>query len=67
MIGYSSAAALGASLMVLLIGMWFLGFDPSKWGESDGRFVGLAATIAGIAGAAGGLFVAGRAERRPIK
>jgi hypothetical protein len=67
MIGYSSGAALGASLIVLLIGMWLLGFDPTQWGESQGRLVGVAGTIAGVAGAVGGLLIAGRAERRAVK
>lgn len=66
-IGYSSGAALGASLLVLLIGMWLLGFDPTQWGEREGRLVGVAGTVAGIAGAVGGLLIAGRTERRTIK
>ena len=63
-LGYSSGAALGASLVVLLIGMWVLGFDPAQWGESQGRWVGVAGTIAGVGGAVAGLLIGQRAERR---
>jgi hypothetical protein len=67
MVGYSFGAALAASLTVLLIGMWLLGFDVTRWNESQGGLVGVAGTIAGVAGAVWGLRIAGRAERRAVK
>lgn len=67
MIGYSCGGALGASLIVLFIGTLLLGFDLTHWGESQGRWVGVAGTIAGVAGAVGGAWLAGRADRRALK
>jgi hypothetical protein len=67
MIGYSSGGALGASLIVLLIGMSLLGFDLTHWGETQGRWVGVAGTIAGVAGAAVGAWMSGRADGRALK
>jgi hypothetical protein len=67
MIGYSVGGALGASVMVLLIGILLLGFDLTQWGESQGRMVGVAGTIAGVAGSVGGALIAGRAARRALK
>lgn len=64
---YSAGAALGASVIVLLIGMALFGSDLTHWGESQGRVFGVAGTIAGIAGAVGGLLIAGRAEQRAAK
>ena len=59
-ISYSSGGALGASLITLLIGMWWLGSDLTEWGESQGRWVGVVGTIAGVAGAVAGLLIGGR-------
>ena len=66
MIGWSAGGALGASLLVLLIGMGLLGFDLNQWGESQGRWFGVIGTIAGVAGAVGGMWIAERADRRRL-
>ena len=58
-ISYSAGGALGASLITLLIGMWWLGSDLTGWGESQGRWVGVVGTVAGVAGAVAGLLIAG--------
>lgn len=52
---YSFAAAIVASFGALLIGACLFGLNPAEWTEIEGRFVGVLATIAGIAGAAIGL------------
>jgi len=67
MIGYTSGAAVTASLTFLLIGLFVFGFQPTEWAEWEGRIVGVAGTIAGIAGAAFGLRIATRVERREVK
>jgi hypothetical protein len=59
-ISYSSGGALGASLLTLLIGMWWLGSDLTRWDELAGRWFGIAGTIAGVAGAVAGILIAGR-------
>ena len=66
-IGYSSAAAVAASFVVLLIGMCLFGFQFAYWAEREGRVVGVVGTIAGIVGAAIGLMMGFRAERRAVK
>jgi hypothetical protein len=66
-LGYSAGAALGASLLVLLVAMSLLGLDPTQWRESQGRWVGVAGTIAAVGGAVGALLMGGRAERRAIR
>jgi hypothetical protein len=66
-IAYSLGAALGASTLVLLIGLWLFGFDLAQWSESEGRWVGVAGTIGGVLGAAVGPWIGGRAERRAAR
>lgn len=63
-IGYTAAAAIAASLLVLLAGMFFFGFQLSLWAEWQGRLVGVAGTIAGITGATSGFALAVREARR---
>jgi hypothetical protein len=54
------AGALIASAVVLLIAMILLGPDAAGWEETAGRVVGVAATVAAVAGAAAGLWLARR-------
>jgi hypothetical protein len=67
MIGYTSGAAVTASLTFLLIGLFVFGFQYTEWAEWEGRIVGVAGTIAGVAGAAFGLRMASRVEGRGVK
>ena len=67
MIGYSFGAAVAASLVALFIGMCVFGFQFAQWAEWEGRIVGVAGTIAAVAGAVVGLSIASRAERRANK
>lgn len=67
MIRYPVGIALGASLVVLAVGLCAFGFQLSQWAEWEGGIVGIAGTIAGVAGAAVGFKIALRAERREIK
>ncbi|PYK96343.1 MAG: hypothetical protein DME19_19975 [Verrucomicrobia bacterium] len=66
-IGYSFGAAIAASFIVLLVGLCVFGFQFSQWPEWEGRIVGAAGTIGGVAGAVVGLRLAFRAERRVVK
>ena len=66
-IGYAFGAAVAASLLVLLLAGFVLGFQFSEWPEWEGRIVGVAGTIAGVAGAAVGLVMALRPQRPAIK
>lgn len=59
-IGYPFAAAVAASLGVLLLGLGVFGFQFSEW---EGRIVGVVGTTAGVVGAVVGLLMALRAER----
>jgi hypothetical protein len=59
-IAFSVGGAMVASATVLLIAMILLGSDTARWAESAGRTIGVAATLAGVAGAAGGLWIARR-------
>jgi hypothetical protein len=61
-IGYSFGAAVAASSSALLIGAWVFGFRFAEWAEWEGRLVGLAGTVAGVAGAVVGLKIALRAQ-----
>ena len=63
-IAYASGASVAASLGVLLLAMCVFGFRLADWAEWQGRIAGLVGTIAGVAGAAIGLQIALRAERR---
>jgi hypothetical protein len=67
MVGYAFASAIAASLLVLLVGMALFGFQLSQWAEWEGRLVGVVGTVAGNAGAAGGLWLARRAQRQAVK
>lgn len=53
--GCSFAAAILASFAAVLLGMCIFGLQLSQWTEWQGRIVGMAATIAGVAGALLGL------------
>jgi uncharacterized membrane protein YfcA len=59
--------AIAASLAVLLVAASLLGFRLADWTESDGRIVGIVATVAAIAGAVAGLHVASRMERQAAR
>lgn len=61
---WASAVAVAASLGVLLVAACLFGFRLAEWPEWQGRVVGVIGTLAGIAGAVGGLRIALRAERR---
>jgi hypothetical protein len=64
-IGYAFGVSVGASLIVLLLAMCALGFEPAKWTEWQGRIAGIVSTLAGVVGAVIGLRIALRTERRP--
>ncbi len=66
-IGYSFAAAVAASFIVMLIGMYLFGFQFAHWAEREGRLVGVVGTIAGVVGAVVGLLLGFRPERRATK
>lgn len=63
-IGYASGASVAASLIVLLVGMCVFGFELAKWAEWQGRIAGVVGTLAGVAGAVIGLWLALRTESR---
>ena len=63
----SLGAAVGGSLAALLVGMCLFGFHVVHWTESQGRTIGIIATIAGVAGASLGLLIALRVGRRTDK
>lgn len=67
MIVYPFGAAVAASAGVLLAGACVFGWGLAEWTEWEGRIVGVIGTIAGAAGAAVGLAMALRAERRALK
>lgn len=66
-VGYTVGAAFTTSLIVLLVGMLVFGSDVPQWAEWEGRLVGVAGTIAGVAGAALGLLLAMREDPRRVK
>jgi len=53
-----------ASFIVLFVGLSVFGFQLTSWAEWQGEVVGVVGTIAAVAGAALGLWMASRAERR---
>ncbi|MHB9030359.1 MAG: hypothetical protein ACYC9O_16460 [Candidatus Latescibacterota bacterium] len=57
-IGYSFGTAVVVSFIVLFLGMLVFGMQLNEWTEWQGRIIGAAATIAGIAGAVAGLRLA---------
>jgi hypothetical protein len=63
MIGYPVGAAVGASMLILFIGMCAFGFHLAEWSEEQGRVVGIVGTIVGIVAAIVG-FRTARADRR---
>ena len=65
-IGYTFGAAVAASLAVLVVGMLVFGFDLTQWAELEGRAMGVAGTIAAVAGAVVGLRLASRSDHRRI-
>ncbi len=63
-IAYAAGAAVLASFIVLFVGLSVFGFQLTSWAEWQGEVVGVVGTIAAVAGAALGLWMASRAERR---
>ena len=63
-VGFAFGIAVAASLVVLLAGAIAFGFRVDRWTESQGRLIGVLGTLAGIAGAALGVWLARRAEPR---
>lgn len=63
-IGYAFGAGVVASLLVLFVGLGVFGSQWAFWQEWQGRIVGIASTIAGVAGVILGLWIASRSERR---
>jgi hypothetical protein len=61
-IACSFGAAVVASMSVLFVGACVFGFRFAEWAEWEGRLVGLAGTVAGVAGAVVGLKIALRAQ-----
>ena len=66
-IGYAFGASIATSLIVLPVGMCVFGFQLADWAEWQRRIAGVVCTIAGVAGAAIGLQIALRADRRAIQ
>jgi hypothetical protein len=66
-IEYAFGTSIVAAFSVLLIGACAFGFQFNQWPEWEGRLVGMFGTIAGIAGAAVGVGMALRAERRAMR
>ena len=66
-ITYAFGASVAASLAVLLVGACVFGFQFAQWAEWEGRLVGVVGTIAGIAGAVIGLWIALSTERRAVQ
>lgn len=66
-IGYAFGASVAASSCVLLVGACAFGFPFAQWAEWEGRMIGVVGTIAGVVGAAIGLRMALRTERRAIQ
>ena len=65
-IGYTFGGAVAASLAVLIVGMLVFGSDLTQWAEWEGRAMGVAGTIAGVAGAVIGLRLATRSDHRRV-
>ena len=65
-IAYAFGIAVIGSVGVLIAGMCVYGFNYSDWTDAQGRLIGVFATIAGALGAAAGLLVASRMERRSV-
>jgi glucose uptake protein GlcU len=67
MIVYPFGWAVAACSAVQLIGTALFGVGLEQWTEWQSRTVSIAGTIAGVAGAVAGLYVAVRSERRAME
>jgi hypothetical protein len=67
MILYPFALACIALCFAMLLGMAMFGVDTVHWPEWQGELVGSIGTVAGLAGAIVGLWMAIRAEHRVMK
>jgi hypothetical protein len=62
-IGWAFAAAVAASLSVLILAGCIFGFQFTGWAEWQGKIAGVAGTIGGVVGAVIGLGCGLRRER----
>jgi hypothetical protein len=67
MIVYPFGLAAAATCLVMLIGMALFGVETVQWANWQGELVGNIGTIAGLAGAIAGLWMAIRSEHQTIK
>jgi hypothetical protein len=63
-LGYALGIAVAASSVALLGGAIAFGLQLDRWNEWQGRLIGVVGTLAGIAGAAVGVWLAQRADTR---
>ena len=67
MIVYPFGLATTALCFVMFLGMALFGLQPNDWPEWQNELVGTIGTIAGFTGAAAGLWLAIRSERRAVQ
>jgi hypothetical protein len=67
MIFYPFAFAIGAMCLVTLLGMAMFGLHSTDWSDWQNDLVGSGGTVAGLAAAVVGLWLAIRTERHAVQ